>query len=199
MGFLLISGITPLYKVVRPSLIPYWYEWVLLVWLSGLLLFELTNPSDKSGLGWIKVTVLLFGMMGVATHVAGLTFVQRGNWPTLMYCRNQFFAVSFLLACVQILDFLSFHHLFGPWAIIIGNLMKDLARFLAVLAIFVFGFSMHFVALNQPFNEDTPIKSQYFDDGKCEFFKIFVAYKNYFKNCTKIKFGSHFFFLKLYI
>ncbi|CAH0581126.1 unnamed protein product [Chrysodeixis includens] len=50
-----------------------------------------------------------------------------------------------------ILDFLSFHHLFGPWAIIIGDLMKDLGRFLAVLAIFVFGFSMHIVALNQPF------------------------------------------------
>ncbi|KAG5868046.1 hypothetical protein JTB14_033051 [Gonioctena quinquepunctata] len=30
--------------------------------------------------------------------------------------------------------------------------MKDLARFLAVLAIFVFGFSMQFVALNQPFH-----------------------------------------------
>jgi cytochrome c biogenesis factor len=57
---------------------------------------------------------------------------------------------------VQILDFLSFHYLFGPWAIIIGNLMKDLARFLAVLGIFVFGFSMHIVALNQPFKNQTP-------------------------------------------
>lgn len=76
-------------------------------------------------------------------------------WPTLMYCRNQCFALSFLLACVQILDFLSFHHLFGPWAIIIGDLMKDLGRFLVVLAIFVFGFSMHIVALNQPFHNYT--------------------------------------------
>lgn len=41
-----------------------------------------------------------------------------------MYVRNQLFSLSFLFACVQILDFLSFHHLFGPWAIIIGNLMK---------------------------------------------------------------------------
>ncbi|OWR50221.1 serine/threonine-protein phosphatase 6 regulatory ankyrin repeat subunit C [Danaus plexippus plexippus] len=55
------------------------------------------------------------------------------------------------IICPPILDFLSFHHLFGPWAIIIGDLMKDLGRFLAVLAIFVFGFSMHIVALNQPF------------------------------------------------
>ncbi|KAF5298214.1 hypothetical protein FQA39_LY02638 [Lamprigera yunnana] len=150
MIFLLIVGVTPPYAIVREKLIPYWYEWILLVWLSGLLLFELTNPSDKSGLGWIKISVLLFGIFGVGTHVLGF-FIQPNDWPTLMYCRNQLFALSFLLACVQILDFLSFHYLFGPWAIIIGNLMKDLARFLAVLAIFVFGFSMHFVALNQPF------------------------------------------------
>lgn len=103
-------------------------------------------------------------------------FVQVAYWPTLMYVRNQCFALSFLLACVQILDFLSFHHLFGPWAIIIGDLMKDLGRFLVVLAIFVFGFSMHIVALNQPFKNMTPEevrllnkrsrKPQYFHDGK---------------------------------
>lgn len=94
-------------------------------------------------------------------------------WPTLLYCRNQCFALSFLLACVQILDFLSFHHLFGPWAIIIGDLMKDLGRFLVVLAIFVFGFSMHIVALNQPFKtpsetrfNDLTRKTGYFPDGK---------------------------------
>uniref|UniRef100_A0A1S4GZD0 ANK_REP_REGION domain-containing protein n=2 Tax=gambiae species complex TaxID=44542 RepID=A0A1S4GZD0_ANOGA len=152
MIHLMIVGITPIYPVVRPSLLPYWYEWGLLVWLSGLLLFELTNPSDKSGLGSIKVLVLLFGIIGVGVHVSGMLYVNKTYWPTLMYCRNQFFALSFLLACVQILDFLSFHHLFGPWAIIIGDLLKDLARFLAVLAIFVFGFSMHIVALNQSFH-----------------------------------------------
>nr|CAD7413002.1 unnamed protein product [Timema poppensis] len=151
MMFLMLVGITPVYPVVRASLNPYWYEWVLLVWLSGLLLFELTNPSDKSGLGWIKLAVLLFGMFGVAMHVLSFAAINRMYWPTSLYLRNQLFAISFLFACVQILDFLSFHHLFGPWAIIIGDLMKDLARFLAVLAIFVFGFSMNIVALNQPF------------------------------------------------
>ncbi|KAL1139667.1 hypothetical protein AAG570_006645 [Ranatra chinensis] len=155
MILLLLVGITPLYPVVRSSVLPYWYEWALLVWLSGLLLSELTNPSDKTGLGWIKLAVLLFGVFGVALHLLAL-LIDRPYWPTLMYLRNQLFALSFLLACVQILDFLSFHYLFGPWAIIIGNLMKDLARFLAVLGIFVFGFSMHVVALNQPFKNQTP-------------------------------------------
>ncbi|XP_066253308.1 serine/threonine-protein phosphatase 6 regulatory ankyrin repeat subunit B isoform X9 [Euwallacea similis] len=165
MIFLLVVGITPPYPTInRISMIPYWYEWILLVWLSGLLLFELTNPSDKSGLGWIKISVLLFSIFGVATHLTGLLFVEQRHWPTLMYCRNQLFALSFLLACVQILDFLSFHYLFGPWAIIIGNLMKDLARFLAVLAIFVFGFSMQFVALNQPFGGKKPLDRKPFED-----------------------------------
>lgn len=177
MVLLSLVAITPIYNsIFRESLWPRWYEWMLLIFLSGLLLFELTNPSDKSGLGWIKIAVLLLGMIGVATHVVGWIFVLPKYWPTLMYCRNQCFALSFLLACVQILDFLSFHHLFGPWAIIIGDLMKDLGRFLAVLAIFVFGFSMHIVALNQPFRninkaEDNKYartaRRKLFSDGKC--------------------------------
>lgn len=190
MLFLLIVGITPPYPVVRRSLLPYWYEWILLVWLSGLLLFELTNPSDKSGLGWIKLSVLLFSIFGVGVHLLGFLFIEKSYWPTLMYCRNQLFALSFVLACVQILDFLSFHHLFGPWAIIIGNLMKDLARFLAVLAIFVFGFSMQFVALNQPFhnlskdeliqlNKFGVLKEGFFTEGECMifFFSLLNLYK----------------------
>lgn len=176
MIHLSIVGITPIYPVLRLSLVPYWYEIGLLIWLSGLLLFELTNPSDKSGLGSIKLLVLLLGMAGVGVHVTALCFVSKEYWPTLIYCRNQCFALAFLLACVQILDFLSFHHLFGPWAIIIGDLLKDLARFLAVLAIFVFGFSMHIVALNQSFANFTPEELRsfekknrnrgYFSDGK---------------------------------
>lgn len=55
-----------------------------------------------------------------------------------------------LLASVQLLDFLSFHHLFGPWAVIIGKLMVDLGRFLVILAIFVFGFSMYVAAIYNP-------------------------------------------------
>ncbi|CAD6208853.1 GSCOCG00010682001-RA-CDS, partial [Cotesia congregata] len=175
MVLLLLVGIIPPFAVMRSNLLPYSYEWCLLVMLSGLLLFELTNPSDKSGLGWIKLAVLLFSITGVGLHLAAWTIVDKYYWPTLLYLRNQLFALSFLLACVQILDFLSFHHLFGPWAIIIGNLMKDLARFLAVLAIFVFGFSMHFVALNQAFvnGPQARTKRNAFSDGKFFFSSTF--------------------------
>jgi hypothetical protein len=52
--------------------------------------------------------------------------------------------------------------------------VKDLARFLAVLAIFVFGFSMNMVSLNQPFQPpskvgpkvDKPKASATFSEGK---------------------------------
>jgi hypothetical protein len=36
-------------------------------------------------------------------------------------------------------------------------IVKDLARFLAVLAIFVFGFSMNMVSLNQPFQPPSKV------------------------------------------
>ena len=33
----------------------------------------------------------------------------------------------------QILDFLAFHPVFGPWAIIIGECLKDVGKFMVVL------------------------------------------------------------------
>lgn len=131
-----------------------------------MLLFELTNPSDKSGLGWVKLAVLLWSVIGVAFHLVGFCgLVSNSYLPTVMYLRNQMFGISFLMACVQILDFLSFHHLFGPWAIIIGDLMKDLARFLVVLSIFVFGFSMQIVAMSHPIKKLEKNKPEVFTEG----------------------------------
>ena len=76
-------------------------------------------------------------------------------WPVAIYIRNQFIGMSFLCCCIQILDFLSFHHLFGPWAIIIINLLVDTGKFIAVLALFELGFSMLVLSMNQPFYADT--------------------------------------------
>ena len=74
-----------------------------------------------------------------------------GSWPVAIYIRNQFIGMSFLCCCIQILDFLSFHHLFGPWAIIIINLLVDTGKFIAVLFLFELGFSMLVLSMNQPF------------------------------------------------
>ena len=59
--------------------------------------------------------------------------------------------MSFLCSCIQILDFLSFHYLFGPWAIIISSLLVDTGKFLAVLMLFEVGFSMLVLSMNQPY------------------------------------------------
>lgn len=95
------------------------------------------------------MAVLVFSILAVILHVVGC-FLDSKDYGTLLYLRNQLFGMAVLLACVQILDFLSFHQLFGPWAIIIGDLMKDLARFLAVLVIFMVGFSLVMAGLNSP-------------------------------------------------
>lgn len=98
------------------------------------------------------MAVLVFSIMGIMLH--GIAFFLNKQWyGTLLYLRDQLIGMAVLLACVQILDFLSFHYLFGPWAIIIGNLMKDLARFLAVLMIFMVGFSLVMSSLNHPIHE----------------------------------------------
>lgn len=151
MILMCLTSVTPIYPVlpIRMNLFPFWFEWMVLAWLTGLLVAEIMNPSDKGGLGWIKVAVLVFSIMGIVLH--GIAFFLNKEWyGTILYLRDQLLGMAVLLACVQILDFLSFHYLFGPWAIIIGNLMKDLARFLCVLMIFMVGFSLVMSALNHP-------------------------------------------------
>lgn len=55
-----------------------------------------------------------------------------------------------MLCFAQLLDFLSFHHLFGPWGVIIRDLMYDLVRFLVILSIFMVGFTAHLAAVYRP-------------------------------------------------
>lgn len=44
---------------------------------------------------------------------------------TMLYLKNQLFAFALLFAFVEYLDFLTVHHLFGPWAIIIRFVITD--------------------------------------------------------------------------
>ncbi|KAL7641411.1 UNVERIFIED_CONTAM: hypothetical protein RMT77_008551 [Armadillidium vulgare] len=149
---MIITVVTPLKPIWENlELFPNWYEWMLLAWLSGNMVSELTNPGDRGGLGWIKVLVLVASGMGVFIHL--ISFFYLGNKDVLqelLYVRNNFIGIGLLMASVQILDFLSFHHLFGPWAVIIGKLMVDLGRFLVILSIFMFGFTMYICAIYNP-------------------------------------------------
>lgn len=137
------------------SLIPRWYEWLLVIWLSGLLLSQLTDPHDRAGLGWIPVIVLFLSLIAIFLHLIA-TALDKDKRIQMIYTRNQFFALGMMLCFAQLLDFLSFHHLFGPWGVIIRDLMYDLVRFLVILLIFMVGFTAHLTAVYRPmYGEDT--------------------------------------------
>uniref|UniRef100_A0A0P5ALS6 No mechanoreceptor potential C n=1 Tax=Daphnia magna TaxID=35525 RepID=A0A0P5ALS6_9CRUS len=166
MTLLILTSTLPICPVLRTSLLPCWYEWLLLVWLSGVLLAELATPRDRGGLGWLRIAVLFISAIAILIHAVAF-LLKPEHWTVALFFRNQLLAVAVLLCCMLLLDFLSFHYLFGPWAIIIGNLMVDACRFLIILAIFMFGFTMHVAALNQPFwaRDITPITAKTITGG----------------------------------
>lgn len=97
------------------------YEWLLLAWMSGNLLSELATPRDRGGLGWLRIGVLVISTTAILVHAGAFFFSPKVYWPVCLFARNQLLAVSLLFCCILLLEFLSFHYLFGPWAIIIGK------------------------------------------------------------------------------
>lgn len=148
LSFTIINPWQPLYTSTH--LVPHWNEWLLLFWLLGMFITEISNPSDREGLGYIKTVVLFVSAFAIATHVVALFFREEYYRLICLYIRNQLFAVALLLGFLEFLNFLTFHHLFGPWAVIIRDLIKDLMRFLAILLIFLVGFSLNMCAVYQP-------------------------------------------------
>lgn len=152
-----ITVVQPLYPISEyPRLVPYWYEWLLLAWITGVLISEITNPADRSGLGWIRIITLVICSAAFLVHL--LAIIQRladTELSLYLYIRNQFLAFSMLLSYVQLLEFFSFHHLFGPWGVIIHDLIKDLIKFLVILFLSVIGFAFHLSAVQQPVFKNT--------------------------------------------
>ena len=68
-----------------------------------------------------------------------------------LHFRNLCFGTTLLMCWIQVLDFLAFHPLFGPWAIIIGECLLDVGKFVVVLTLFIMGYSMLASTMNQPF------------------------------------------------
>ncbi|XP_075545338.1 no mechanoreceptor potential C [Dermacentor variabilis] len=144
----IINPWQPLYTSTH--LVPHWNEWLLIFWLLGMFITEITNPSDREGLGYIKTVVLFISAIAITVHLVALFFREEYYRLICLYIRNQLFAVALLLGFLEFLNFLTFHHLFGPWAVIIRDLIKDLMRFLAILLIFLVGFSLNMCAVYQP-------------------------------------------------
>ncbi|KAJ8386825.1 hypothetical protein AAFF_G00166200 [Aldrovandia affinis] len=147
--FILTIVYPPVSPIYLGRLLPGWSEWLLLAWLSGMLVSELTQPGERAGLAWIRVLVLGFSAVGFFCHLLAFAFPPPGPLHCL-FARNVFLAVAMTLSFVQLLEFLSFHHLFGPWAVIIRDLMKDLGRFAVILLLFHTAFTMNLCAVYQP-------------------------------------------------
>ncbi|CAB1350814.1 unnamed protein product [Coregonus sp. 'balchen'] len=149
--FILTIVYPPLCPIHLGHLLPCWNEWLLLAWLGGMLVSELTQPGERQGLAWIRVLVLGFSAAAFLCHLLALVLQL---WPPshlhCLFARNVLLAVAMTLGFVQLLEFLTFHHLFGPWAIIIRDLMKDLGRFAVILALFHTAFTMSLCAVCQP-------------------------------------------------
>ena len=96
------------------------------------------NPSDRTGLGVIKICIQYVGFLAIIVHVIAFIFytfvvnVNEDEWRLLrldtLYGRNQLLAVAMLLSFIEFLNFLTFHPLFGPWGVIIQELIQDLMR-----------------------------------------------------------------------
>ncbi|KAM4704908.1 uncharacterized protein WCC33_009720 [Rhinophrynus dorsalis] len=139
----------PLSPIYEGRMIPYWNEWLLLAWLSGTLVSELTHHGERAGLAWIRVFVLGFSAAAFFCHLLAFLFTDTDRLHCL-FARNILLGVAMTLSFVQFLEFLTFHHLFGPWAIIIRDLIKDLTRFAVILALFHVAFTMQLSAVYQP-------------------------------------------------
>lgn len=145
--------LTIVYPYMRPStmdqFIPGWYEWLLLIWLCGMLVSELRQRAKRSGFAWNRVFLLFFSAAAFFSHL--LPDIS----PSCQDASHVLLSVAVTLGIIQLLEFLMFHHLFGPWAIIIRNLMKDLCRFTVILLLFLMAFSLSFSAVCQPVSSKT--------------------------------------------
>ncbi|XP_035380821.1 transient receptor potential cation channel, subfamily N, member 1 [Electrophorus electricus] len=149
--FILTIVYPPVCPLSEGRLLPCWCEWLLLAWLCGMLVSELSHPGERAGLAWIRLLLLGFSAAALLCHLLAVAIQQ---WPLssahFLFARNVLLAVAMTLGFVQLLEFLTFHHLFGPWAIIIRDLMKDLCRFAVILLLFHTAFSLSLAAICQP-------------------------------------------------
>jgi hypothetical protein len=81
----------------------------------------------KGGLSWAKNLLVVLGIISYIVHAVGI-FLDPSWYSFVIYVRNLFYGFSLLFATILILDFLSFHPLFGPWGIIIGELLMDVGK-----------------------------------------------------------------------
>uniref|UniRef100_A0A915KBK8 Ion transport domain-containing protein n=1 Tax=Romanomermis culicivorax TaxID=13658 RepID=A0A915KBK8_ROMCU len=120
------------------------------IWIFFALPFGRRDPVTKficHLISHIYFCILLISLTLRFRHDFVNLIFSPQNSHTLFYIRNQLLSVVLLISFAQFLEFLSLHHLFGPWAVTIRHLIVDLCKFWAILCIFLFGFSISIFAL----------------------------------------------------
>lgn len=156
-------------SIVYPPIIPPpecwlyagWCEGLLLSWLCGMLLSQLSQTAENTGLAWIRVFLLVISATALICHLFAVAFQLNHNFLAWILLCNIQLAVEVAVGFIQLLEFLMLHHLFGPWAIIIKNLMKDLRHFAIILLLFHTTFSLSLTAICQPVPPETRHQCNY--------------------------------------
>lgn len=85
------------------TLTPNAQEWVLLVWLVGLFVHELTSKEKRTGFARLQVIVIILCVVGFIIQAAAIPFEQETR-VVMLYIRCQFFATASLFSHIQLLS-----------------------------------------------------------------------------------------------
>ena len=107
---------------------------------------------------------LLFNFSAIEGHPSEINYcplyVLDNNTfsdPKFLKWAQIFYGITFLIMCLAVLHFYDIHKLLGPLAISIGRMLKDLAMFIFILAVFLIPYGVITTALLYP-NEMVKIR-----------------------------------------
>ena len=73
--FLMINAAIPIDPIIyRTDFFPFWYELMLLAWISGIVVAELTKPGTSSGLGMLRYGIIVFAILATLFHISAIVY-----------------------------------------------------------------------------------------------------------------------------
>ena len=126
---------------------------ITLLWITGHLLSEITEPDSKP----TRVLELMIAFAGIGAHVCAF-FLEGTTRQEVMYARDNILAFLLLILVIQIMEFLSLHQMFGPWSVIIASLIIDVIKFLIIMLLFIVAFTLQIAVAYKPVYHKTLIE-----------------------------------------
>ncbi|KAL3313345.1 hypothetical protein Ciccas_008054 [Cichlidogyrus casuarinus] len=148
---LILAAVNPLEdSCTRAHMTPTWNEWLLLVWISGLFIGELVNPSSIGGLMMLKYLMLATSIIASWVHIFSLLSPDRLVRLEMLYVRDILLAVGTFSALIASIEFLCILAFFGPLSIMIRAVFRDVARFSFLFVACLLGFAAIIRAILEP-------------------------------------------------